>query len=45
MIILRWIFKKYDDEAWATSGYGHLTGYFENDNELLGSIECMEFLA
>lgn len=45
MIIIRWVFKKYDDGARATSGYGQVVSYFGNDNEPLGSIQCKEFLA
>jgi len=45
MIILRWIFKKYYDGAWATSGYEQMSGYFEEDNEPLGCIQFKEFLA
>ena len=40
MIILRWIFKNYDGVR-ATLRYGQVGGYFESNNESLGSIHSI----
>jgi hypothetical protein len=47
MIILKWISKRWDGEAWTgvfCSGYGQVAGTCECGNEPSGSIECGEFL-
>ena len=46
-IILRWIFRKWDVEAWTGSSWlrlGHLVGTCECGHEPSGSIKCGEFL-
>jgi hypothetical protein len=46
-IILKWIFKKWDGEAWigfSGTGQGQLAGACESSNEPLGSMKCRESL-
>ena len=46
-IILKWIFKMWDEEAWAGligSGQGQVAGACECGNEPSGSITCREFV-
>jgi len=46
-IILNWVSKKWDGEAWTRLIWlrtGTMAGACECDNEPLGSIKCREFL-
>ena len=46
-IILRWIFRKWDEEVWNRSIWlriGQVAGCCECGNEPSGSIKCGEFL-
>jgi hypothetical protein len=45
-IILRWIFRTWEGEAWTGSGsrYTQVAGYCECGNELSGFISCGDFL-
>ena len=45
-IILKWISKRWDGEAWTgliCPGYGQVAGTCERGNEPSGSIKCGEF--
>jgi hypothetical protein len=43
-IILKWVFKKRNGEAWSGSGNGQVAGACECDNKPSGSLKCGEFL-
>ena len=46
-MILKWIFKKWDGEAWiglSGTGQGQLAGACKSNNEPLGSMKCRECL-
>jgi hypothetical protein len=45
IIILKWVFKKWDWGAWTTcgSGQGQVVGSCEFGNEPSGSIKCGEY--